>query len=486
MNTENITEQSASVEISNLLEAIVVYCRHEKIAESTFGRLSVNDGKFVSRLRNGSRVTPETWEKVRTFIVAHGGEVPADVDRESLHVVSRDYLDRNSRHLAAESESESDADGSQSSNFRFFDNRQKYLLFINTCNEKDKIAERIGLELNNLNPSPPALRVFDAGIGDGTVLTRVLREMHCRFPTMPFYVSGKEVSLEDVRLTLAKVADRIFEHPATVLVLTNMYYSEAPWLKPASDEKARSTVWKEVALKGNTAFEFDEQIKSLDSFLVENWQAKHSPKTGNPIYQRPSVLVIYRQDYRFLLDDVIPKSGPQRADFDLVIASQPYRSRMPAQFKVKKVVAPLTRALGKGGKLLGIHSYGNDPGLKIVRRVWPGEKPFMTSRHDILNALRKELGDDAGNYQFSASSDDKAVFSYEMHALPTEISSSIGTSTLFAAWNAAVYVAQIEDDRLNEVMTGREYLEATQTVLNEYGGLWFNDETYVISCKSDG
>ena len=36
-----------------------------------------------------------------------------------------------------------------------------------------------------------------------------------------------------------------------------------------------------------------------------------------------------------------------------------------------------------------------------------------------------------------------------MHTLPSEISStasSIGTSTLFAAWNAAIYVAQVEDD----------------------------------------
>ena len=36
---------------------------------------------------------------------------------------------------------------------------------------------------------------------------------------MPFYVAGKELSLEDVRLTLEKVPDRLFEHPATVFVL---------------------------------------------------------------------------------------------------------------------------------------------------------------------------------------------------------------------------------------------------------------------------
>ena len=56
--------------------------------------------------------------------------------------------------------------------------------------------------------------------------------MHRRFATVPFYIVGKEISLEDVRLSLRKMADRFFEHPATVLVVTNMYYSEAPWLQP--------------------------------------------------------------------------------------------------------------------------------------------------------------------------------------------------------------------------------------------------------------
>ena len=117
-------------------------------------------------------------------------------------------------------------------NFRFFDNRQKYLLFVNTCSEKWVVASRVALELANVHPRPPALRLFDAGVGDGTVLLRVMRAMHDRFPHTPFYVVGKEISLEDVRLSLDKMPDRFYEHPATVMVVTNMYYSEAPWLAP--------------------------------------------------------------------------------------------------------------------------------------------------------------------------------------------------------------------------------------------------------------
>jgi hypothetical protein len=72
-----------------------------------------------------------------------------------------------------------------------------------------------------------------------------------------------------------------------------------------------------------------------------------------------------------------------------------------------------------------------------------------------------------------------------MHTLPTEISQSIGTSTLFAAWNAAVYVAQIEDQRLDEALGERRYLDATRDVLQQYGSLWFLDESYVVSRKRD-
>lgn len=464
---------------SSLLETITEFCRQEQIAESTFGKLAVNDGKFVTRLRNGSRVTPETWERVRKFIRSRGGKAPGRFESKSLHLMPAGHVPGTAyAHSAA-----AEQNGSVEKNFRFFDNRQKYLLFVNTCSEKEVIARRVGMELSNIQPNPPAVRVFDGGMGDGSVLVRVMREMHRRFPTMPFFISGKEISMEDVRLSLAKMPDRFFEHPSTVLVVTNMYYSEAPWLAPGTAAAANSLVWKEVVLRGTTAHRFDEQIRELDGFLARHWQARHSPKTGNPIYDRPVVLVIYREDYRFLLHDIIPRQGRHKADFDLVMASQPYRSRMPAEFKAEKVITPLTRALARGGRLLGIHSYGNDPGLEIIQKIWPNEQPFASGRHDILMAVKSELGSKARGYNFNAYSDARAIFRYEMHALPSEISSSIGTSTLFAAWNAAVYVAQIEDERLTSAMSEGSYLQATNEVLKRHGGLWFNDESYIIARK---
>ncbi len=133
--------------------------------------------------------------------------------------------------------------------FRFFDNREMYLQFVTTCGEKWAIAQRVEGELASLRPSPPALRVFDAGMGDGTVLTDVLRQLHERFPTEPFFVVGKEISIEDVRMTLEKLPDRFAEHPQMVVAVTNLHYREAPHLRPESKQKQAALQWQEVALR---------------------------------------------------------------------------------------------------------------------------------------------------------------------------------------------------------------------------------------------
>ena len=80
--------------------------------------------------------------------------------------------------------------------------------------------------------------------------------------------------------------------------------------------------------------------------------------------------------------------------------------------------------------------------------------------------------------------DSESIFRYEMHTLPAEVGDRIGTSMLFAAWNAAIYVNQIEDERLGEVVANGKYLDATQAVLRKHGGLWFNDESFVVSRRS--
>ncbi len=365
-------------------------------------------------------------------------------------------------------------------NFRFYDNRQKYLLFVTTCDEKWVIAERIGREIGHLKPEPPCLSLFDAGMGDGTVLSHVLCQLHAAFPTVPFHVVGKEISLEDVRMSLEKMADRFFEHPQTVFTATNMFYREAPWLNLENGDP-NAVNWIEIALEGAHARDFAEQIRALQPVLSDGWQVRASERTGNLVYEKPSVLVLYRADQQFALNRVVPRRGQPRPGYDLVVVSQPYRARAPLDFKVGRVLAPLTHALAPGGRLVAVQSFGDDPGLEIIRCIWPDEEPFRHKSRDLVAGLRAALGTDAGAFTFEGDAEADSMFRYQMYMLPSEVAGSIGTSTLLAAWNAAVYVAQIEDGRLAKAMSQSQYLEATADVLHRHGGLWFNDESFVVS-----
>jgi hypothetical protein len=51
-----------------LLAEIDAFLGPRTMAESTFGRLAVNDGKFVGRLRAGADLRTRTMARVREFI----------------------------------------------------------------------------------------------------------------------------------------------------------------------------------------------------------------------------------------------------------------------------------------------------------------------------------------------------------------------------------------------------------------------------------
>src|SRR5262249_46069046 len=150
-------------------------------------------------LKYGGKVTTATVDRVRRFMVEIASVAAAN-GADALKGFNSALLTASASHETLPPQQ----------NFRFYDNRQKYLMFVNTCSEEWVVADRIALELDQLRPRPPAIRVFDAGVGDGTVLARVMRQMHRRFEKYPLYIVGKEISLEDVRLTLEKTPDRLF------------------------------------------------------------------------------------------------------------------------------------------------------------------------------------------------------------------------------------------------------------------------------------
>ena len=61
-----------------ILSQISEFCRQSDMAETTFGRRVVNDGKLVHRLREGKRITIDTLDRIQAYIAASmpGGVPP--------------------------------------------------------------------------------------------------------------------------------------------------------------------------------------------------------------------------------------------------------------------------------------------------------------------------------------------------------------------------------------------------------------------------
>ena len=366
-------------------------------------------------------------------------------------------------------------------NFRFFDNRQKYLLFVTTTNEKNKIADALKPIIQKLRPKYPALKIFDAGMGDGSLLMNIMRQCHQKMPHIPLLVSTKEISLEDVRLGLEKLPDRFVEHKNTVFIISNLNYVESTSLRSNNKIKQKKMNWKVVKLKGNSSLDFSDQLRKLNqNFLNDKWQITRNPKNGNPTYKEPSVIVIYRKDQEFTLRNIIPRKNNGKNSYNLIIASQPYRSRISAEKKVKYVIDPMIKSLDRKGKLVVVHACGNDPGNKIIKRVWPNEKPFPTLYSSILKYIKENTDKyTLENLKFNK----KKIIKYVLRALPNEIRGGIATSLIFSAWNAAVYVNQISDQQIMNAERKKNYQKVVQQIVNKNKGLYFNNELFVIEKK---
>tara|TARA_Y100001936_G_C15914687_1_gene580584 strand:- start:19 stop:975 length:957 start_codon:yes stop_codon:yes gene_type:complete len=318
-------------------------------------------------------------------------------------------------------------------------------------------------------------------MGDGSLLMSVMKQLHQKMPNIPFLVSTKEISMEDVRLGLEKLPDRFVEHKNTVFVISNLNYVESTSLKSNDPKKQKKMNWKVVKLKGNSSLDFSNQLRKLnDDFLAKKWQIERNPKSGNPTYKEPSVIIIYRKDQEFVLKKIIPKKQNGKNYFDLIIASQPYRSRISAEKKVKYVINPMINSLSKKGKLVVVHACGNDPANQIIKKVWPNENPFPSlyssiSRYIKDNTNREILKD----LIFKKNKE----FKYVLRALPNEISGGIATSVIFSAWNAAVYVNQITDEQIFKAEKSKNYQKIVQKIINRYKGLYFKNEIFVIEKK---
>lgn len=453
------------------------FCLKYGVAESTFGRLSVNDGKLVSRIAAGSRIEVDTAQRMEAFMArAHRGEI-------RLRGRPRRKKDHSAAETMADLISQETSIRTPGS-FAFHEQRQRFHVFANTTNESWVLADRIAEDLTGLTPGPDGIRIFYAPMDNGITLTRTLRAVHAKFPDTPVLVVLKGRGLEDLRNTMGRLVDRIAEHPLSVFVLTNLYVREALDLEKKSDDSPHPVSWRDVALTGTRSYDFQRQMAPLYEVLSREWLI-HQGEHAQPVYAQPSVVTVFREDQRDKLAHLIPQQGKTGLEYDYCLLNHSYLQSHTMQFRIDHVLGPVTAALAPGGKMTVVQAHGQDPAHRIVQRIWPDVPMPFISRHDIIKELRRAMGDRLLEFKFTGLTDATSLFRFDMHTLPVFGGSEIGALSLTSAWNNAVYFAEVKEELAQAaIREGKQYLDITRDVLREHGGLWFVNETFSVTLKT--
>ena len=70
-----------------------------------------------------------------------------------------------------------------------------------------------------------------------------------------------------------------------------------------------------------------------------------------------------------------------------------------------------------------------------------------------------------------------------MEAFQAEKTNDVATSLVFSAWNASIYVNQMDDDKVMKVEKTKNYEKVVQNIVAKNKGLYFNNEIFVIEKK---
>ena len=256
----DLSARPAREDRAKLIGVIASFCERHGIATSTFGRLAVNDGKFVSRISNGSWIERETARRVQDFMDrADRGEV-------TLGGRPRRKKDQSRAYRMAELISQETSIRTPGS-FAIHEQRHRFHVFAATTNESWVKADIITRDIANIVPGPEGFRLFYSPMDNGITLVRTLRALHAIHPDVPVQVVIKGWGLEDLRNTMSRMVDRLIEHQLTVFVLTNLYTREAVHLDKTADDGPGDLAWHDVAFEGTRAYDYQKQIGRLFSAL---------------------------------------------------------------------------------------------------------------------------------------------------------------------------------------------------------------------------
>ena len=359
---------------------------------------------------------------------------------------------------------------------RFFDDRLKYLSFIQNTSEKKAISLRLYPHIAALSQNKSYLRILDAGTGDGTIKSNVIKSFHRYHPYTSLLITGKEISYEDLKNTLEKMPDRFVEHPNLLVTMTNVKFAELGLIENSTKIKNQKVKEFNLILKSDNSFDFHSQItgNKLGNFIKKNWGIEIDSKSRTS-YSNPCIIRVYREDNEKHLKQFI-KTDYKNNNYDLIIASQAYRAASSVEVKVKNVIGPLMRLLNKSGKLLVTHSSGGDSIQKILKLAFKDKEPFPNTAKDIIEYLKNNPIGENNKYSFAKPMN----YSFNFKKAPDQTVTELFGHNTDAKWANILYVGQIPDKDIQALEKNTRLHNKVKKTIDSSGEIQFKNEIFSI------
>jgi hypothetical protein len=360
---------------------------------------------------------------------------------------------------------------------RFFDDRLKYLSFIQNTGEKKAISEKFFSHVASLSENKSYLRVLDAGTGDGTIFSNVIKSFHKYHPYTSLLITGKEISYEDLKNTLEKMPDRFVEHPNLLITMTNVKFSELGLIESSNKIKDKKVKEYNLVLKSNNSFDFNSQMTSslLNNFIKKNWgiEIDNNNKTS---YSNPCIIRVYREDHRKQLEKFL-NNDYKNNNYDLIIASQAYRAAASVKVKVNNVIGPLMRLLNKSGKLLVTHTCGGDSIQKVLKLAFKEKEAFPNTAKDIIEYLKSNPIGENNIYNFSKPIN----YFFEFKGAPDQTVTELFGHNIDAKWANILYVGQIPERDIQNLENNRNLVNKIRKTIDGFDQIQFKNELFSIT-----
>ena len=359
---------------------------------------------------------------------------------------------------------------------RFFDDRLKYLSFIQNTGEKKAISLKLYPYIANMSKNKSYLRVLDAGTGDGTIKSNVIKSFHKYHPYTSLLITGKEISYEDLKNTLDKMPDRFVEHPNLLVTMTNVKFSELGLIENSKKIKNKKVKEFNLVLNSNNSFDFNEQISgvSLGNFIKKNWGIEIDNKSRTS-YSNPCVIRIYRKDNEKHLKQFI-KNDYENNNYDLIIASQAYRAASSVKVKVNNVIGPLMRLLNKSGQLLVTHSCGGDSIQKILKLAFKDKEAFPNNAKDIIEYLKDNPFGENNKYNYGKPIN----YTFKFKKAPDQTVTELFGQNTDAKWANILYVGQIPEKDIQVLESNNRLHNQVKKAIDNAGQISFKNEIFSI------